>query len=221
MPRALFFDAAGTLIRPAESVAATYARLLAAHGHAVVAAELGPAFAKAFAAAGLPDYAAHAEGDAAERAWWRKVVNATLAAEVDDDAFLALFDHYAQPEAWTVFPETREVLEEAAASGFRLAVVSNFDLRLHPILEGLGLARFFDVIVTSADAKARKPDPAIFHRALESLDLAAGDVLHVGDSPEADLEGAAACGIEAFLLRRPDNDLRDFLACARKPADDR
>jgi 2-haloacid dehalogenase/putative hydrolase of the HAD superfamily len=56
-------------------------------------------------------------------------------------------------------------------------------------------------VVTSEDARAYKPRPEPFRLALQQLGLTAADVLHVGDSPVADVAGAAALGIATALVR--------------------
>ena len=86
--------------------------------------------------------------------------------------------------------------------GVVLAVVSNFDSRLIPLLDGLGLAAFFDAVVCSGEAGAAKPDGAIFTHALAVLGVEASEALHVGDNPEADYDGARAAGLEALLVDR-------------------
>jgi putative hydrolase of the HAD superfamily len=207
----LFFDAAGTLIEPAEPVAMTYARLLSPHLGPLDPVRIGASFGLAFQNAGIPNYPDFPDGDTAERAWWREVVELSIGSEVSDEAFHELFDHYARAEAWRVFPEVRQILAESAALGLKCVVVSNFDLRLHRILEALELSSFFEQIITSADAAARKPSPLIFKAALEALNLSSDKVLHVGDSESADMKGAKAAGIEAFLLKRPKSDLTHFM----------
>jgi putative hydrolase of the HAD superfamily len=207
--RALFFDAAGTLIEPAEPVAVTYTRLLSPHLGPLNSVELGASFGPAFKNAGQPDYSDQQDGDAAEREWWRRVVELTVGRPVSEDAFGEVFDHYARAEAWRIFPEVVTVLERAAEIGLRSAVVSNFDLRLHRILEESGLR--FELVMTSAEARARKPLPAIFFKALQILGLEPEEALHVGDSEQADLIGAKTSGIEAYLLKRPANDLSAFM----------
>ena len=123
--RALFFDAAGTLIEPAEPVAETYARLLSPHLGTLDPADLKAGFPRAFAGAGVPDYDAHPDGDMAERQWWHQVVEATVGQAVEPEAFEALFDHYASGEAWRVFDEVIPVLRQCRDLGFRKIVVSN------------------------------------------------------------------------------------------------
>ena len=220
MIRALLFDAAGTLIEPAEPVAEVYARHAAACGLPLEAAAIREAFGHAFGSSGDPTWENHPEGDAAEREWWRRVVSLTLCRaagrplpeDLVADCFEMLFAHYECSAAWRVFPEVAEVLDQASREGFRVAVVSNFDRRLHRILNGCGLN--FEFVLTSADARARKPDPSIFRQALDRLGSSSDEVLHAGDSATADGVGARAAGIEPYLLDRPGNDLRGFLALA-------
>lgn len=214
MIRALLFDAAGTLIRPTEPVAVVYARILAHHGNPLSPATLSHSFNAAFATAGDPDYDAAADGEQAEREWWRRVVDATLGQAADEATFTELYDHYAQPSAWQVFPDAIPALTTAQERGLRLAVVSNFDCRLRPILEAHQLERYFDFILTSADACARKPSPRIFEQALKQLKLTAGEALHVGDSWKPDIDGAASVALGAFHLNRPSTSLLDFLQWA-------
>jgi putative hydrolase of the HAD superfamily len=87
-----------------------------------------------------------------------------------------------------------ETLASLRARGIDLAVVSNWDVGLAEHLERLGAARLFSTIVTSAEAGAAKPDPAIFRVALDRLGVDPARAVHIGDEPE-DAEGAAAAGL--------------------------
>ncbi|RYD39993.1 MAG: HAD family hydrolase, partial [Verrucomicrobiaceae bacterium] len=198
-------------------VAEVYARTAAAFGRPVEPAVVKRWFGVAFGGIGDPAYGAHEDGDVAEREWWREVVTTVFERSLGTSAldgflspcFEALFAHYADPAAWRVFPEVPGVVADARAAGLRLAVVSNFDLRLHGILAGHGLE--FDEVITSADACARKPDPAIFRMALDRLGLDSHEVFHAGDSPVADIDGASGIGIDApppppLPIRAPATD---------------
>ncbi len=88
------------------------------------------------------------------------------------------------------------------AAGVRLAVVSNWDISLVPVLERLGVADRFEAVLHSAGVGASKPDPKLFEAALEQLGLPADAVLHVGDDPVNDIEGAARAGVRAILIDR-------------------
>ncbi len=101
------------------------------------------------------------------------------------------------------YPEVAEALGALRAAGLRLVVVSNWDVSLHEALAQTGLAPLLDGAISSAEAGAAKPAPAIFERALA---LAGGAppaaAVHVGDDAEADVAGARAAGIAPVLVLR-------------------
>jgi len=206
--RAVTLDAAGTLIAVAEPVGQTYSRVAARHGLRLSAAEAEAGFRRALAARAplaFP-HSSESERRERERAWWYAVVRGALGATTPDDgldmACAELFAHYADPRAWRVFPEVPRVLEELRARGVLLAVVSNFDGRLVPLLAALGLSQRIDTIVHSSEAGSAKPDAAIFRAALGRLGVAPADALHVGDDPAADVAGARHAGLGAALVDR-------------------
>jgi putative hydrolase of the HAD superfamily len=100
------------------------------------------------------------------------------------------------------YPEVPAVLERLRAGGARLAVVSNWDVSLHDVLELTALRGRVDAVVISAEVGVAKPDPAIFRTALERLGAKATDAVHVGDSVEHDIAGARAAGLEAVFVAR-------------------
>ena len=100
------------------------------------------------------------------------------------------------------YPEVPAALERLRAGGARLAVVSNWDVSLHDVLERTGLRGLVGAVVISAELGVAKPDPAIFRAALDRLGARAADAMHVGDSVEADVAGARAAGLEAVLVTR-------------------
>jgi HAD superfamily hydrolase (TIGR01549 family) len=72
----------------------------------------------------------------------------------------------------------------------RLGLVSNFYGNLARVCEDTGVDGYFDVLIDSARVGHRKPEPAIFHRALDALGVTPESVLFVGDSLERDMAGA-------------------------------
>ena len=70
------------------------------------------------------------------------------------------------------------------------------------LVAGLALRPFFDAVVVSGDVGVKKPDPAIFTPALEQTGLTTDEALFVGDSPEDDVAGARAAGLQPVLIRR-------------------
>ena len=103
------------------------------------------------------------------------------------------------------YPDAGPALRQLRDEGRRLVCVSNWDCSLHSVLERVGLAELVDGAVSSADAGHRKPDPAIFERALEVAGVGPDEALHVGDTRDEDVEGAHAAGIRALLIDRAQN----------------
>ena len=221
--RAVLFDAAGTLIELREPVGETYARIARAHGVVIAPSELGTAFRATFRKVPAMVFpgAPITEIPQLEKTWWSKVVTKTfLAADpavrfTDFDAFFEqLYDEMSRPEAWREIPGVRSLLLKLRSLRWRTAIVSNFDRRLLGLLQGLELAELFDAVVLCSDVGVAKPDPAIFERALERLDVPASRAVVVGDDELLDIEGARAAGLRAIdvtSLAKLD-DLLDQLA---------
>lgn len=124
---------------------------------------------------------------------------AAVGERVDPDELVPALFASLRFRAYSDVPAWLAVLR---ATGLKLAVVSNWDVSLGEVLERVGLAELLDCVVTSASVGAAKPDPAPFERALECLGLRPEEVVHLGDSPDLDLPGAAAAGIEAIMISR-------------------
>ena len=211
--KAIFFDAAGTLISVREPVGVTYARIANSHGISVSSDAVAHAFRTAWKSLPPPQHrGAPAPDD--ERAWWRELVRrcfatargAELPPEKLDPLFNELYSHYARHDAWTVFPDVVPAVS-LLREKHRLFVLSNFDKRLRRILEGHGLTPFFESIIISSEVGASKPDARIFAAAAKTAGLAPRDCIHIGDDVYIDFEGARAAGFEAFLVHRPESGL--------------
>ena len=100
------------------------------------------------------------------------------------------------------FPDAAPALERLRAAGLELICVSNWDVSLEQVLARCGLAELLDGAISSAAAGARKPDPEIFAAALRLAGCSAAEAIHVGDTREEDVEGAAAAGIRVLLIDR-------------------
>jgi len=110
------------------------------------------------------------------------------------------------------YPDAEPALIALRDRGLKLVVVSNWDCSLGSVLDQCGLAPLLDGSISSAEAGARKPDPAIFGPALELAGCEATDALHVGDTAEEDVEGARAAGIRVLLLDREDDGGQDEIS---------
>ena len=207
----VLFDAAETLFHVNGSVAEIYLRYAAEFGYPRKADSLQSiteAFRRAFRDAPPPVFAAteSAQIKQSERLWWFDVVHNVFYRvgmfERFDEFFERVFDVFADPSSWKLYPEVVPTLKELRSRGLELGIVSNFDSRLFNVLRGLGIAEYMDTVTISSLAHAAKPSPKIFELALEKHAVEAADALHVGDSLTDDVEGARKAGIRAVLLAR-------------------
>ena len=76
---------------------------------------------------------------------------------------------------------------------------------LPEIVTGLGLGRYFNVIVNSAATGYEKPHPQAFRLALERAGWPTSAWM-IGDNPVADVAGAVSAGLRAILVRIPPAD---------------
>jgi putative hydrolase of the HAD superfamily len=108
----------------------------------------------------------------------------------------------------------KKLLEYLKRWGFKLGIVANiWSGGMNPVLERLGLERFFDTTVASIDVGFKKPDPKIFHLALEHLKLSPKEVIMVGDNPRTDIQGAHNLGMRTVrLMRGPNRKKPDLVA---------
>ena len=133
--------------------------------------------------------------------------------EVDDDELGRFLEaeHVAWDPARRLAAHTHPLLEALRELGLKLALVSNaFDpgWLLHRDLELMGLAERLDFSVFSSEIGRRKPDPAIFERALEALGVAPENALFVGDRLYEDVRGAAEVGmttVQALWFRADEH----------------
>jgi putative hydrolase of the HAD superfamily len=206
--KAVFFDAAGTLMTPVRSVGESYATFAANYGVQVAAAEITERFRICFEQA--PRLAFPGASDDSigglERHWWKMLVERVFEPwspfERFDEFFAELFAYFAEPGAWRLYPEVLDTMAALKRRGLELSVISNFDSRLIKILDGLGVGPCFERVFVSSRIGYAKPQPQIFQAALQHHKLASEHALHVGDSAINDRQGANNAGLRGVLVDR-------------------
>lgn len=210
--RAIVFDAGGTLICPARSIGETYAAFAHRHGVKLAAGATDEAFFKAFKG-GSPREKNAVPSDGNDRAWWKQVVRRSLPdgvladQKIFDEFFESIYLYFARPEAWEVYPEVMEVLEALRDYPIDLIVLSNWDARLHPVLDGHGVGEFLPRRFISTELGWEKPDPAIYRHVADRLGVPAGSILSVGDNVRNDIEAPRKAGWQVLQIERPKRDL--------------
>jgi phosphoglycolate phosphatase len=145
-----------------------------------------------------------------------RAFEATGGAPADPAARIEQFLQHYEANATRLtrpYPGVEATLERLQQSGLTLAICTNKPYRAtQSVLAGLGLGRFFKVVVGGDSLPVRKPDPRILTEALGQLGVEAGHAVMVGDN-EHDLTTARAAKVAMVLVsygyaRVPLADLR-------------
>jgi 2-haloalkanoic acid dehalogenase type II len=201
---AVALDAYGTVINFTEpDFIVTMAEICAEQGLEADAAEMWRRFLRA-------SYLMRSEHHADpvykryDRAWADQFKYVFKRMRLDGDAWAAASQFKAALAGADAFPDAKPAIE-ALRSRYRVALLSNADDDfLGECLARNGLE--FDMVVTSEQAEAIKPNPAIFHYLARKLDVAPENVLYAGDNPIPDVLGPHRAGMVSVWVNR--NGLR-------------
>ena len=199
--RAVVLDFFGTLARATTSVGID--EILARHGHSI------SEHLQEMWWSGDIDGTEHVEQSRSREhylAWQRERLVAMLhEADVhpgQHEAILADLQAGRAVRVLEAYDEVPGVLQELRERGVTLAVCSNWDWDLEPAIAETGLDGWFETLVSSAWAGARKPHPRIYRYLLEQTGLDPAEILFVGDTWGPDVEGPLAAGMTPAYLER-------------------
>jgi len=158
----------------------------------------------------LEEIAQERERDGIEITCWerfaRTLARITVVAPHEAETFAEELTriHMSQVRAVTSAPHERVEAVRRLAPHYRLGLLSNFDDAQcgREVLADTGVAELFEAVIISAEVRLRKPDPRIFRRMLEMLELAPHEVLYVGDTPRDDVWGAYQVGIPTVWISK-------------------
>lgn len=206
--KAIFFDAGGTLFHPYPSVGQIYQEVARRYDCEADAHFLETAFHEAWLKRdGLAAFVSHSS-EKIEKKWWRDLVHEvfSLVGGVKEfEAFFEeLYDLFANPHVWRLYPETLAVLKALKKKRKCLGIISNWDSRLFKLCDGLGISDYLDFVLASAVFGASKPNFRIFQEALFRARVSPEEAVHVGDSLEDDVRGAQSAGMRAILIDRKE-----------------
>jgi putative hydrolase of the HAD superfamily len=207
--RAITFDAAGTLMRPWPSVGSVYAAAVRGRGYAVEDGEVNERFYCVFSETQSAKSAF--EGD--ERGFWRMIVGRTFEGfcpkEIHDSLFEELWETFAEGKCWRLAEGAVDTLQVLGTRGYRLAVLSNNDSRLRPVLRDLGVSDLFEELFISSEIGFEKPSPEIFQEVERVLGTTPKEMFHLGDSYSRDMQGAFSAGWRTSLYSEKECKLPD------------
>ena len=145
------------------------------------------------------------------RGWWETVTGMIASALVtlglDEKTAAVLAGHvraeFLRPEKWRLFPDTRPALETARKLGWKSMILSNHVPELPQLVDQLGVADFFEAVISSALVGCEKPDREIFRMAAGHAPAGSRCVM-IGDNYAADIGGARRAGLQAVWVRKPN-----------------
>jgi HAD superfamily hydrolase (TIGR01549 family) len=201
--RAVLFDVDFTIARPGPELGPEgYQRLGERFG-----LELDPSRYKQARERAVEGIRRHPELEHDEEIWvaFTERIIRGMGGEADSahDCAVAMTEAWEHAEHFELYEDALPVLEELREQGLKLGLVSNTGRNLDEFVAHHRLD--VDAAIGSGAFGRTKPHPTIFRAVLERLAIEPLDAAMVGDSPEDDVEGARAAGIEAaFLLDRDD-----------------
>jgi HAD superfamily hydrolase (TIGR01509 family) len=133
--------------------------------------------------------------------------------EIDPEAYTRKFRqiYHALLEADLGFsPGADKLLNALAQRGYRLALVSSSSASsISLILAKLGIAGFFDAVITAEDVSRKKPAPDAYLAALKQLSISPPQAIVFEDS-QVGIQAAAAAGVTVIAVRHSCNHKQDF-----------
>lgn len=208
--KALLVDAVGTLVVPSQPMAQIYRQIGEKYGVKYSEAEILNRYRRAYE---QPWGRSRLRFVNDGRPFWQFIVSSSTGCS-DSQYFEELYHYYMTEKAWHLCdPDAEKVFQALRKAGVRVAVVSNFDTRLRPLLRALNCDHWFDAVAVSAEVEAEKPNPTIFLKACDLLGVNPEDAVHVGDDRRNDIWGARDAGCDAWLW---GSDVQSFKEVAQR-----
>uniref|UniRef100_A0A7C9AL81 N-acylneuraminate-9-phosphatase n=1 Tax=Opuntia streptacantha TaxID=393608 RepID=A0A7C9AL81_OPUST len=208
--KALLVDAVGTLVVPAQPTAQIYRQIGEKYGVKYSEDEILSRYRRAYEQPWSRSRLRYVDDG---RPFWQYIVTSSTGCS-DAQYFEELYNYYMTDKAWQLCdPNAERVFQALRKAGVKVAVVSNFDTRLKPLLRALNCDHWFDAVAVSAEVAAEKPNPIIFLKACDLLGLKPEDAVHVGDDRRNDIWGARDAGCDAWLW---GSDVHSFKEVAQR-----
>jgi len=206
--KAIFFDVGNTLLLPFPSAVDICTEVLASHGYTVDPRRLSQALT-------LADQTYEEKYRRDDSFWMKEMDTANFWIELyelmlndagleEETSELAcdIYTEFGHADRWQPYPDVLPTLAKLSDAGFKIGLVSNWDTRLTSLSVNIGLSKYLDFVISSANVGMLKPQPQIFELALERAGVGPAEAMHIGDHYYADIMGARSVGITPVLLDR-------------------
>jgi len=199
---AVLFDVDFTLARPGPELGPEgYVRAGERHGLA-----LDPARYEEGRQAALAALERHPEFEHDDEIWFtfteRIILGMGGTPPASYDCAVEITRGWERHENFELYDDVAPVLDELRAAGLKIGLVSNSARDVHAFAHHHGLD--IDAGISSFHHGKTKPHASIFRAVLDLLDATPQQAAMVGDTIEADIDGALAIGMRAVLVDRHD-----------------
>ena len=134
---------------------------------------------------------------------YQRYLMRSVEVDITDDQALKLIMHQRNKQPKVVlFDDVLPALDALRKRSLTLGILSNVQRDAGGMLGELGITSYIDVLMTSREANADKPEPGIFLAALERAQVEPAEAIHVGDQYNVDVVGAKGVNIRPLLLDR-------------------
>jgi putative hydrolase of the HAD superfamily len=229
--KTVFFDAANTLFYASPSRNEIWLEFLTTEGFRVQPSVLEQALSEADSLYETRLYDYHGRMEELWRLYDSIIFRKLGITDKESGLVKEVNNWFYQPKWYRLYPETHEALRGLKNHGCKLGIISGNNDDLLRQLEWLDISDYFDSITYSQEARANKPEPAIFQLALKRAGCSPHEAVHVGDKYESDVLGARKTGITPILVDRDNRhfdadclrirDLREVETCVMRLKSDR
>jgi MIP family channel proteins len=119
----------------------------------------------------------------------------------DADQLRELAGRYVEFDVSALYPDAKPTVA-ALASRYKLGVVANPREKMIKALRRDGLMQYFTVVASPEQVGARTPQPRMWRRALDEVDVPANRAVHVGNRMDNDVRPAKEAGLHTIWLLR-------------------
>ncbi|MCH7586780.1 MAG: HAD family hydrolase [Chloroflexi bacterium] len=124
--------------------------------------------------------------------------------ELSSDFIGQAMRHFYSPSEnhWVPNSSMLDVLDNLHQAGAMLALLSNAgnEQNVYRLIEKANIEHYFEIILVSAGVGMRKPDHSLYRRIVEYWNIAAKQIVMIGDSLDEDILGAKRAGMHTIWL---------------------
>ena len=135
---------------------------------------------------------------------WKRMWLTLLDFKIGDEPLARKMDTQfleALPTRKILFPYAIEILDYLTKKGYRLHLITNgFEKTQLSKIQHAGLDGYFGEVITSEGANSLKPHKEIFEYAFRKTGAEPAESIMLGDSIEADIQGAINAGIDQVYV---------------------